>query len=283
MVSLVASRSVALPLPSSPHWAPSTTIAGIAALLTVSPASGGPKETAPAQVHRGSCGVTLPHRSRTPTAIRPARPEAVDYCPAVDPMLVITNADAGTADQETLDRALAILRERRRSRWPRPPTPASSTACCTAPGSRRIVVAGGDGSLHAVVAALHRRHELAGTHAGPAPARHRQRLRPRHRHPAGHRGGGPAGARGRAAPGRPDRRRDRRGRRQQRARRRRRPGQPQGPQVEGAARLDRRRQGQPRQARLPDRRPARRLPPAAAAGCASRSTARSSTTSTSRC
>ena len=29
-------------------------------------------------------------------------------------------------------------------------------------GSRRIVVAGGDGSLHAVVSALHRRHELAG-------------------------------------------------------------------------------------------------------------------------
>ena len=32
MASSVVSRSVALPLPSSPHWAPSTTIAGMSLL-----------------------------------------------------------------------------------------------------------------------------------------------------------------------------------------------------------------------------------------------------------
>jgi diacylglycerol kinase (ATP) len=36
-------------------------------------------------------------------------------------------------------------------------------------GSRRVVVAGGDGSLHAVVAALHRRHELSDAVLGLIP------------------------------------------------------------------------------------------------------------------
>jgi YegS/Rv2252/BmrU family lipid kinase len=36
-------------------------------------------------------------------------------------------------------------------------------------GSRRIIVAGGDGSLHAVIAALYRRHDLAGTVVGLLP------------------------------------------------------------------------------------------------------------------
>ncbi|MGH3444777.1 MAG: diacylglycerol/lipid kinase family protein, partial [Nocardioidaceae bacterium] len=36
-------------------------------------------------------------------------------------------------------------------------------------GSRRVVVAGGDGTLHAVVAALHRRHELSETVLGLVP------------------------------------------------------------------------------------------------------------------
>ena len=36
-------------------------------------------------------------------------------------------------------------------------------------GCRRIVVAGGDGSLHAVVTALHRRHELASRTLGLIP------------------------------------------------------------------------------------------------------------------
>jgi len=73
---------------------------------------------------------------------------------------MITNADAGSSEQETLDVALDVLREH-----------ASVEVCATAnpgeldgvlhrAGSRPIVVAGGDGSLHAVVSALYRRHDL---------------------------------------------------------------------------------------------------------------------------
>jgi diacylglycerol kinase (ATP) len=76
-------------------------------------------------------------------------------------MLVITNAEAGTADQETLDRALAILREESSVEVAATSNPGELDGVLHRAGSRRIVVAGGDGSLHAVVAALHKRHELA--------------------------------------------------------------------------------------------------------------------------
>ena len=78
----------------------------------------------------------------------------------MDPLLLITNADAGSHDAEQVERALAVLRGS-----------ADVQICATSNqgeldgvlhrrGGRRVVVAGGDGSLHAVVAALHRRHEL---------------------------------------------------------------------------------------------------------------------------
>ncbi len=78
----------------------------------------------------------------------------------MDALLLIANSDAGSNDAEELDRALAVLRKS-----------ADVEVCATANqgeldgvlhrrGGRRVVVAGGDGSLHAVVAALHRRHEL---------------------------------------------------------------------------------------------------------------------------
>ena len=87
----------------------------------------------------------------------------------MDPLLLITNSDAGSHDAENVDKALAVLREA-----------ADVEVCSTSNqgeldsvlhrrGSRPIVVAGGDGSLHAVVAALHRRHELAGTVIGLIP------------------------------------------------------------------------------------------------------------------
>jgi diacylglycerol kinase (ATP) len=78
----------------------------------------------------------------------------------VDPLLVITNADAGTADDEALRGALEILRERCSVEVQATSQPGELDGVLHRAGSRRIVVAGGDGSLHAVVSALHRRHEI---------------------------------------------------------------------------------------------------------------------------
>ena len=78
----------------------------------------------------------------------------------MDPLLLITNAHAGTNDTESLDRALAVL------------CGAGDVEVCSTSdqgeldgvlhrrGCRRVIVAGGDGSLHTVVAAMHRREEL---------------------------------------------------------------------------------------------------------------------------
>ena len=150
-------------------------------------------------------------------------------------------------------------------------------------GSRRIVVAGGDGSMHAVIAALYRRHELAGRVIGLLPL-----------------GTGNDFARGNDIPldvteaarlildGEPrpvDLLIDELGEIVVNNVHvgRRRPGQPEGPPLEAAPRLHRLRQGEPGQARLPDRRPC--WPPSTRrrSGCGSRSTTRSSTTSTPRC
>ncbi|MDP3968208.1 MAG: YegS/Rv2252/BmrU family lipid kinase [Nocardioides sp.] len=81
----------------------------------------------------------------------------------MDPLLLITNADAGTADEENLERALAVLREKGDVEVAATSNPGELDGVLHRAGSRRIVVAGGDGSLHAVVAALHRRHDLAAT------------------------------------------------------------------------------------------------------------------------
>lgn len=78
----------------------------------------------------------------------------------MQPLLVITNADAGTADDETLDEAVSILSERASVEVARTSNEGELDGVLHRAASRRIVVAGGDGSLHAVVAALHRRNEL---------------------------------------------------------------------------------------------------------------------------
>jgi diacylglycerol kinase (ATP) len=87
----------------------------------------------------------------------------------VDPLLVITNSDAGTADEESLERALTVLRARTSVEVVGTSNPGELDGALTRAGSRRIVVAGGDGSIHAVVAALHRRHDLAGSVLGLLP------------------------------------------------------------------------------------------------------------------
>lgn len=97
----------------------------------------------------------------------PARP--LHYCRRVEPLLVITNSGAGTSDEETLERALDILRAETSVEVAATADPGELNGVLHRAGSRRIVVAGGDGSMHAVVAALHRRHELADAVLGLLP------------------------------------------------------------------------------------------------------------------
>lgn len=78
----------------------------------------------------------------------------------MDPLLVITNAAAGTSDEETLEQALVVLREQASIEVAATSNPGELDGVLHRAGSRTIVIAGGDGSLHAVVNALHRRNEL---------------------------------------------------------------------------------------------------------------------------
>lgn len=84
-------------------------------------------------------------------------------------MLVITNADAGTADQETIRSAVGILRTQAEVEICGTSTPEELDDVLADAGDRRVVVAGGDGSVHAVVAALHRRGALRGARLGLLP------------------------------------------------------------------------------------------------------------------
>lgn len=87
----------------------------------------------------------------------------------MDPILVITNAAAGTADEDSLARGLAVLRDHGSVEVAATGTLGELDSVLHRAGSRPIVVAGGDGSLHAVVRALHRRHELDRTTLGLLP------------------------------------------------------------------------------------------------------------------
>lgn len=77
--------------------------------------------------------------------------------------LVITNSGAGTSDEENLAAALAVLREEASVEVARTSNPGELDGVLHRAGGRTVVVAGGDGSMHAVVTALHKRHELSGT------------------------------------------------------------------------------------------------------------------------
>lgn len=79
----------------------------------------------------------------------------------MDPLLLITNTDAGGGQQVGLEVALGVLREDADVEVASTGNPGELDGVLHRAGCRSIVVAGGDGSLHAVVSALHRRHELA--------------------------------------------------------------------------------------------------------------------------
>lgn len=87
----------------------------------------------------------------------------------MEPLLVITNAEAGSNDQDRLDQALGVLRAAVDVEVCHTTNPGELDGVLHRRGGRRVVVAGGDGSLHAVVAALHRRHELGDTVVGLIP------------------------------------------------------------------------------------------------------------------
>ncbi len=84
-------------------------------------------------------------------------------------MLLITNSEAGSADEGRLEEALAVLRAATDVEVVTTANPGELDSVLHRRGGRRVVVAGGDGSLHAVIAALHRRHELADTVVGLVP------------------------------------------------------------------------------------------------------------------
>jgi len=87
----------------------------------------------------------------------------------MDPLLVISNADAGPADEESLQAALALLRSHADVEVQATSNPGELNGALHRAGSRRIVVAGGDGSLHAVVTTLYRRNELKSAVLGILP------------------------------------------------------------------------------------------------------------------
>ena len=81
----------------------------------------------------------------------------------MEPLLVITNSAAGSSAEASIDAALDVLRAAGGDVAVESTDDADELdRVLQGAGSRTIVVAGGDGSLHAVVAALHRRDDLAG-------------------------------------------------------------------------------------------------------------------------
>jgi diacylglycerol kinase family enzyme len=79
----------------------------------------------------------------------------------VQRLLVITNSAAGSSDEEPLEAALSVLRAGADVVVTATSSPDELEDVLAAADGRRIVVAGGDGSLHAVVAAAYARGSLA--------------------------------------------------------------------------------------------------------------------------
>jgi diacylglycerol kinase (ATP) len=87
----------------------------------------------------------------------------------VEPQLLITNADAGSNDSEAISAALEVLRRHGDVEVAATADQGELDGVLHRRGGRRVIVAGGDGSLHAIVAALHRRNELSDAVLGLLP------------------------------------------------------------------------------------------------------------------
>jgi diacylglycerol kinase (ATP) len=87
----------------------------------------------------------------------------------VQRILLITNADAGSHNQQAIDSALEVLRRDAEVDVAATSDQEGLEAALDRRDGRDVVVAGGDGSLHQVVAALHRDDDLAGPTLGLIP------------------------------------------------------------------------------------------------------------------
>ena len=85
----------------------------------------------------------------------------------MDPLLLITHASAGGSEQ--LGAALEVLHGHASVEIAETSNPGELDGVLHRAGSRPIIVAGGDGSLHSVIATLHRRNDLAGKVLGLLP------------------------------------------------------------------------------------------------------------------
>ncbi len=78
-------------------------------------------------------------------------------------LLVVANANAGSAHDDALAEAVAALRAECDVEVERTSDRADLSAVLDERGARTVVVVGGDGSVHATVAALHKRGQLSCT------------------------------------------------------------------------------------------------------------------------
>jgi diacylglycerol kinase family enzyme len=76
-------------------------------------------------------------------------------------LLVITNAAAGSAHEAAVDTAVGTLKERADVEVVATSSPDDCHAAVEGRGDRRVVVCGGDGSVHVIVGTLHRAGALA--------------------------------------------------------------------------------------------------------------------------
>jgi YegS/Rv2252/BmrU family lipid kinase len=75
--------------------------------------------------------------------------------------MLVTNAAAGTADEHAVEAALGVLRTGADVRVEACADPADLAALVDGRDGRQVVLAGGDGSVHVLVATLHGRGELS--------------------------------------------------------------------------------------------------------------------------